>query len=87
MELIKKKVRMLKRKCEAVSQITFDEDLNVPDVKPDIGRMIQKRVIFKLRIFRFQREEHILPALWRSAFCMSVTARNGKYKVLWGLCA
>ena len=43
MELIKKKVRMLKRKCEAVSQITFDEDLNVPDVKPDIGRMIQKK--------------------------------------------
>ena len=43
MELITKKVSMLKRKCEAVNQITFDEDLNVPDVKPDIGRMIQKK--------------------------------------------
>ena len=43
MELIMKKLFMLQRKCEAVSQITFDEDMNVPDVKPDIGRMIQKK--------------------------------------------
>jgi len=34
---------MLKTKCEAISQVTFDEDLNVQDVKPDVGRMIQKR--------------------------------------------
>src|SRR5699024_3837903 len=27
----------------AVSQVTFDEDMNVPDVKPDMGRMIQKK--------------------------------------------
>ena len=23
--------------------MTFDEDYNVPDVKPDVGRMIQKK--------------------------------------------
>ena len=34
---------MLERKCQAVSQVTFDEDMNVPDVKPDMGRMIQKK--------------------------------------------
>ena len=34
---------MMHTKCEAVSQITFDEDLNVPDIKPDVGRMIQKK--------------------------------------------
>ena len=43
MELVTKNVYMLQKKCEAVNQITFDEDLNVPDVKPDIGRMIQKK--------------------------------------------
>ena len=43
MELITKKMHMLERKCQAVSQITFDEDMNVPDVKPDMGRMIQKK--------------------------------------------
>ena len=31
MELIMKKLSMLQRKCEAVSQITFDEDMNVQD--------------------------------------------------------
>ena len=43
MELITKQVRMMHTKCQAVSQITFDEDLNVPDAKPDVGRMIQKK--------------------------------------------
>ena len=34
---------MLQKKSEAVNQMTFDEDFNVPDVKPDIYRMIQKK--------------------------------------------
>lgn len=34
---------MLSRKSEAVNQVTFDEDYNVPDTKPDVGRMIQKK--------------------------------------------
>ncbi|MGI6005887.1 MAG: DUF3794 and LysM peptidoglycan-binding domain-containing protein [Ruminococcus sp.] len=43
MELIKKNFHMLHRKSEAVNQVTFDEDYNVPDAKPDVGRMIQKK--------------------------------------------
>lgn len=43
MELIQKKIQMLQKKSEAVNQMTFDEDFNVPDVKPDIYRMIQKK--------------------------------------------
>ena len=43
MELIKNHLRQLSVKSEAVSQVTFDEDWNVPDVKPDVGRMIQKK--------------------------------------------
>jgi len=34
---------MIRRKSEATNQVTFDEDYNVPDVKPDVGRMIQKK--------------------------------------------
>ena len=34
---------MLQKKSEAINQVTFDEDFNVPDVKPDIYRMIQKK--------------------------------------------
>lgn len=34
---------MLREKSRASTQLTFDEDYNVPDVKPDIGRMIQSK--------------------------------------------
>ena len=34
---------MLRIKNKATSQVTFDEDYNVPDVKPDIGRMVQSK--------------------------------------------
>ncbi len=43
MELMQKNIQMLQKKSEAVNQMTFDEDFNVPDVKPDIYRMIQKK--------------------------------------------
>ena len=43
MELKKESIQMLRIKSRATSQITFDEDFNVPDVKPDIGRAIQNK--------------------------------------------
>lgn len=43
MELRKENVQILRVKSRAVNQVTFDEDYNVPDVKPDIGRMIQNQ--------------------------------------------
>lgn len=43
MELRKENVHVLRVKSKAESQITFDEDYNVPDTKPDIGRMIQSK--------------------------------------------
>ena len=43
MELVKRNLHQMCRKSEAVSQVTFDEDFNVPDANPDVGRMIQKK--------------------------------------------
>lgn len=43
MEILKENVQMLRIKSQATNQITFDEDYNVPDSKPDIGRMIQNK--------------------------------------------
>ncbi|MBU5482097.1 DUF3794 and LysM peptidoglycan-binding domain-containing protein [Blautia sp. MSJ-19] len=43
MELRKEDIQMLRTKSRASSQVTFDTDYNVPDVKPDIGRMIQSK--------------------------------------------
>lgn len=48
MELVKKNLQMLRTKSEAVNQLTFDEDFNVPDSKPDISRMIQKKGEIKI---------------------------------------
>lgn len=39
----KEDIQILRTKSKASSQVTFDVDYNVPDVKPDIGRMIQNK--------------------------------------------
>ncbi len=41
MELMKNHVLLYQRENEAFSQITLDEDFNVPDSCPDVGRLIQ----------------------------------------------
>lgn len=43
MKLITKNLHRIHTKSRAVSQVTFDEDYNVPDARPDVGRMIQKK--------------------------------------------
>lgn len=43
MELRKEEIQLLREKGKAASQVTFDVDFNVPDAKPDIGRMIQNK--------------------------------------------
>ena len=40
MELTKKSIRMCRLKKRAISQITMDDDFIVPDVKPDIEKII-----------------------------------------------
>lgn len=41
MELIKNHMCVLKRENETTNQFTMEEDYNVPDQKPDVGRIIQ----------------------------------------------
>ena len=47
MELERKYVALVHRRGRAVSQITLEEDLNVPDQKPDIFRIIHKQGEFR----------------------------------------
>ena len=47
MELERKYVNLNRRKGEAVSQITMEEDLNVPDQKPDIYKIIHGQGEFR----------------------------------------
>ncbi|BBF44532.1 LysM domain-containing membrane protein [Lachnospiraceae bacterium KM106-2] len=43
MELIKKNIHMNKLKCKSSMQLTLDDDFNVPDVKPDIDRIVKEQ--------------------------------------------
>lgn len=48
MELLKKNIRMNRQKSKAVNQVTLEEDLNVPDSKPDAGNIIQEEGNLKI---------------------------------------
>lgn len=48
MELIKKNIHMNKLKCKSSVQLTLDDDFNVPDVKPDIDKIIKEQGIIEL---------------------------------------
>lgn len=48
MELLKKYIHMNREKGKAYSQITLDDDFNVPDFKPDVIRIIQDKGEIKL---------------------------------------
>ena len=43
MELLKKNIHMNKLKCKSNVQLTLDDDFNVPDIKPDIERIIKEQ--------------------------------------------
>lgn len=48
MELIKKNIHMNKLKCKSSLQLTLDDDFNVPDVKPDIYKIIKEQGAIKI---------------------------------------
>lgn len=43
MELLKKNIHMDQIKCQSNVQLTLDDDHNVPDVKPDIERIVKEQ--------------------------------------------
>ena len=48
MDLAKRYIHMNREKGKAVTQVTLDDDFNVPDMKPDLIRIIQDRGELKL---------------------------------------
>ncbi|HWT27158.1 MAG TPA: SPOCS domain-containing protein [Mobilitalea sp.] len=48
MELIKKNIHMNKLKCKSTLQLTLDDDFNVPDIKPDIEKIIKEQGDIKI---------------------------------------
>lgn len=60
MELLKKNIRMNRQKSNAVSQITLEEDVNVPDSKPDVRSIIQDAGTIRVEDTRIQENQVIL---------------------------
>jgi len=52
LELIKKDIHMNRIKCKSTTQMTIDNDINVPDVKPDINRIIRVNGEVKIQDIR-----------------------------------
>ena len=48
MDLAKKYVHMNREKGKAVTQVTLDDDFNVPDMKPDLIRIIFLELIMPI---------------------------------------
>lgn len=42
-ELVRKTIHMIRQKAKAVSQITLDDDCNIPESMPDAGMIIQEK--------------------------------------------
>ena len=51
---------MLRIKNKAAAQATFDEDYNVPDVKPDIGRLVQSKADVSMEEVRLSEGRALL---------------------------
>ena len=49
MELVKQNIHMNKLKCKSTLQLTLDEDLNVPDTKPDVSNIITEQGEIKIK--------------------------------------
>ena len=43
LELQKKQIHMSRSKNTVSAQVTFDEDFNIPDAKPDVGSVLLKQ--------------------------------------------
>ena len=60
MELKKESIQMLRIKNKAAAQATFDEDYNVSDVKPDIGRLVQSKADVSMEEVRLSEGRALL---------------------------
>ena len=57
LELQKKQIHMSRSKNTVSAQVTFDEDFNIPDAKPDVGSVLLKQADAVIRRRGFWQNE------------------------------
>lgn len=73
MELIRKNIHMDRTKCFCNTQITLEEDVNIPDVKPDVNNIIYDKAIVQIEEVK-PTEDHVLV---RGRLLFSVLYQSG----------
>ena len=73
MELIRKNIHMDRTKCFCNTQITREEDVNIPDVKPDVNNIIYDKAIVQIEEVK-PTEDHVLV---RGRLLFSVLYQSG----------
>ncbi len=68
MELIKKNIHMDRIKCRSTSQVSQEEDINIPDSKPDVAALVYEKGLVQIEEVK-PTEDHVTI---RGKICFSV---------------
>ena len=67
MELVRRTIRMTRQKGKAVSQMTLDDDYNIPETMPDVGMIVQEKGDLEIGEVRVENGQMcIRDRCWRS---------------------
>ena len=58
MELVKKNIHMDRIKCRSTMQVTLEEDINIPDSKPDVANLIYEKAQIQVEEVK-PTEDHV----------------------------
>lgn len=58
MELIKKNIHMDRIKCRSTTQVTLEEDINIPESKPDVAGLIYEKAVIQIEEVK-PTEDHV----------------------------
>lgn len=58
MELIKKNIHMDRIKCRSTTQVTLEEDLNIPENKPDVANLLYEKATIQIEEVK-PTEDHV----------------------------
>lgn len=84
MDLAKRYIHMNREKGKAVTQITLDDDFNVPDMKPDLIRIIQDRGELKLDETTITQDHVWLKGVLKFSLLYRSDGEDGKINTMSG---
>lgn len=78
MELLKKHIHMNRRRGNVTSQMTLDDDFNVPDSMDDVEELIMENGEVKIESVKNPGEKAEISGNWNSGSCTGGPAENSQ---------